>query len=150
MRKQILVVSIVYLASCGPNYDPNNPVNTKVESPAEAKTDNSSGSSSSSSSNTGTESFCAVQKIFDNNCISCHSDQGARPALTASKIANTVSNSEYVKAGNAEQSEIYLRVNSDSQHFRMPRGAEKLSAADIATIKTWIEDGAKSTCGSSL
>ena len=43
-----------------------------------------------------------------------------------------------VTAGNGAGSRFYMTVNSGS----MPRGAAKLSSANLAKIKTWIDQGA--------
>ncbi len=90
-----------------------------------------------------------VQPIFDNNCVSCHPSSGnldLRPGQSYNQLVN-VSASGYnalrVKPGDPEASVLYKKIDgSGTFGSNMPLGGQ-LSAADIQTIKTWIEQGAQ-------
>jgi hypothetical protein len=69
---------------------------------------------------------------------SCHSPGAAAGISFASKSSAYDSVLPRVVPGNGANSSFYKTVNSGS----MPRGAAKLSAANLARIKAWIDAGA--------
>ncbi len=111
----------------------------------------------------GSGSMQAVQAIFDARCILCHdarklgipADPGV--PLTSDKSYDTLVGKAgqepcgglLVVPGNPTASYLYQKVTSDTpcSGERMPRPFEigprvDLSAADVATIRTWIAAGA--------
>jgi hypothetical protein len=78
-----------------------------------------------------------IQPIFNANCTAgCHSPGGQASFYSLTNWASTTAS--FVTPGNAAGSTLYMVVNSGS----MPLGAPKLSAADILSIRNWINEGA--------
>jgi hypothetical protein len=69
---------------------------------------------------------------------SCHSPGTAGGLSFASKASAYSSLQNYVTPGDDTQSDFYFAVSTGA----MPKGKAKLSAANIATIKGWIDAGA--------
>jgi hypothetical protein len=69
---------------------------------------------------------------------SCHSPGTAGGLSFASKANAFNSLQNYVTPGDDTQSDFYFAVSTGA----MPKGKAKLSAANIATIKAWIDAGA--------
>ena len=90
-----------------------------------------------------------VQPIFDESCISCHPSSGNLD-LTSENSYNQLVNvdasgysGKRVVPGDADSSILYKKVDGSGAYgTNMPIGSS-LSADDIATIKQWIEEGAK-------
>lgn len=81
-----------------------------------------------------------IQPIFQTSCAGCHGDkkQAGGLRLDAGKSALA----KVIKPGNPAESELYRRVAGLGDQARMPMGGKPLSAAQIALIKAWIEQGA--------
>jgi hypothetical protein len=94
-----------------------------------------------------------VQPILDMNCVVCHQnaeplgnlslEAGAALKNTVGVASDELASMPRVTPGDAAKS--YLLHKLDGTHEkvggsgdRMPLGADPLSAADIATIQTWI------------
>jgi len=75
--------------------------------------------------------------IIAPNCFQCHLGSGGQGGLDLSTYSSLVSNQLFI-AGNPEQSDIFVQVNTG----QMPFGGAKLPAADIQAIHDWIEQGA--------
>jgi hypothetical protein len=86
---------------------------------------------------TFTQIYTTILKVYcaGSNCHTPGSQGGVSFASQASAFSAV---SSRVKAGNGAGSSFYNTVNSGS----MPRGAPKLSAANLALIKAWIDAGA--------
>jgi WD40 repeat protein len=84
-----------------------------------------------------------VQDILRANCYRCHGEEGASEggfnfALNLEKLARTL-----VKPKNAAGSVLYDRLTATDDSAMPPIDEEpRPSAADIATVKAWIEAGA--------
>jgi hypothetical protein len=104
------------------------------------------GSGGSSGSGTGGTSGTAptftqiYNTILTPYCAggSCHSPGSAGGVSFSSKTNAYNAVHSRVTAGNGAGSSFYSTVNSGA----MPRGASKLSAANLASIKAWIDAGA--------
>lgn len=99
-----------------------------------------------------------IQPILAVNCAGCHSPGGAADlagiALTLTEdvaydmLVNQPSVQDlvftFVVPGDAESSLLLLKVSSDDPPIgdRMPRFAPPLTAAEIALIRDWINQGA--------
>src|SRR5436305_13030028 len=86
-----------------------------------------------------------VQPIFKTACYQCHGPdkQKGKLRLDAKAIAlHGGKSGKSIVPGNAEQSELFKRITSKDDDERMPQDREALTAEQIATIKTWIEQGA--------
>src|SRR5436190_1201446 len=88
-----------------------------------------------------TETFTDVYKtILVTYCSgsNCH-NPGSQRGVSFSSQTNAFNTlRSYVTAGNGSGSSLYQVVNSGA----MPQGQAKLSAANIAKIKAWIDQGA--------
>lgn len=116
-------------------------------------------SSSSSSSTTSTVSFATIQStILTPACEGCHTDvnrtaagglnlkPGAAYPNLVSQVSSAKSGATRVVPGNASGSYLIQKLEgaSDIVGLRMPRnGPPYLTDAQVATIRTWITEGAK-------
>jgi len=80
-----------------------------------------------------------VRPIFAAHCVACHGPEKQKGGLRLD-VADGAR--EAVRAGDPSHSALIERVTSDDPDERMPKGADPLSAAEIATLRTWIEAGA--------
>ncbi|MBM3759324.1 MAG: DUF1549 domain-containing protein [Acidobacteria bacterium] len=81
-----------------------------------------------------------VQPILKRNCYGCH---GAAQQLGELRLDAKGPASKSIKAGDPTGSELYRRIANIGDQALMPMGGKQLPADQIATIKRWIEDGAK-------
>lgn len=85
-----------------------------------------------------------IQSLFDKNCIGCHKTGSQFPDLTIDKsyaALTTLTNGEYlVTAGDAAGSILYQSMIGKGAPLMPPSGA--LSAAKLALVEKWINDGA--------
>lgn len=91
-----------------------------------------------------------VQAVLGKNCTECHVP--GKPGFEASGLDMTSYDSlmkggkfgPLVKPGDAFTSALNMLVEGRANPaIRMPHGKEKLSAADIELLKTWVNQGAK-------
>ncbi len=89
-----------------------------------------------------------VQPIFNNQCVSCHGNSGNLNLESGNSYNNLVGvnasgySGKRVVAGDAEHSILYKKIDGSGQYgSNMPLGSN-LSAAQINTIKQWIDEGA--------
>ena len=80
-----------------------------------------------------------IQPIFERSCYQCHGPkaQMAGLRLDAKDVA-----SKTIRPGKAAESSLYTRIAGIGDQARMPMGAKPLEAAEIARVKTWIDQGA--------
>lgn len=87
-----------------------------------------------------------VLPVLRDNCFRCHGDKD-QGGLLLNSLAGALkggdSESPAVVPGEVQHSELIRRVRSHDEGERMPPGGQPLSAAAIATLETWIADGAK-------
>lgn len=81
-----------------------------------------------------------VQPLFRKSCETCHGSKVQSAGLRLDSLTPALSKS--VVPGNAAASELYKRVAGLGTGQRMPLGG-KLSDAEIAAVKAWIDAGAK-------
>jgi hypothetical protein len=85
-----------------------------------------------------------VQPILEANCLKCHgaSMQLSKLNLSSQELAmKGGATGAAIVPGHADESKLY-RLVAGLDKPRMPMDGE-LSAAQVATIKTWIDQGAK-------
>lgn len=92
-----------------------------------------------------TPGYGDVDKIFQANCMPCHSSSRAAGGLDLSSYATLMKGGDdgaMVVAGNADGSALtgYL---TGQRRPAMPKGRDPLSATDQQTIHDWIQGGAK-------
>jgi mono/diheme cytochrome c family protein len=96
-----------------------------------------------------------VQPIFDANCVACHQSGAAQQGLVLESGAafknvgkrSSEAPMNLIAAGKPDASYLFQKVNGthlkvEGQGARMPLGGV-LQAADIETIRLWIQGGAK-------
>ncbi|MCC9606961.1 cytochrome C [Blastopirellula sp. JC732] len=86
-----------------------------------------------------------VQPILEARCIECH---GPDKAKNDFRVDEEDSMTSYVEAGDVESSSLWTDyLVTDDPDMKMPPPSpshpDGLSAAELATIKLWIEEGAK-------
>src|SRR3954447_4796922 len=85
-----------------------------------------------------------VAPVFAQKCISCHGSGQTMAALnlaSADGLSKGGQNGPALVPGNPESSRLYRRIAGLEQPA-MPLGS-KLSDAEIASIRQWIQNGAK-------
>lgn len=118
-----------------------------------SKSSNNSNPTSPSPSDTTISFQSQVQPIFTKNCAvpGCHVVGGIAPmSLQPGKAYGDIVNQPsieqppyvIVKPFDADSSYLYLKITGRAG-TRMPLNKAPLDSADIATIKTWIDQGAK-------
>jgi mono/diheme cytochrome c family protein len=86
-----------------------------------------------------------VQPIFAANCYECHGPQKSKGALRldARPLAiNGGASKAAVVPGSSEKSVLIHRVLGEGDEERMPLKHAPLTAAQIATLRAWIDQGA--------
>ena len=94
-----------------------------------------------------------VQPILASNCFSCHGPDpemrkaGLRLDLGESAFKKRPGHPDAIVPGHPEKSELIKRIESKDAHYLMPQSpqgeAKPMKAADIATLKAWIKQGAE-------
>jgi hypothetical protein len=92
-----------------------------------------------------------IRPILADKCFKCHgpdaTQRKAKLRLDTLRDAQTPaqSGSRAIVPGKIDESELYRRITADDVEERMPpsRTGKTLSAAEIARLKSWIEEGAE-------
>jgi mono/diheme cytochrome c family protein len=89
-----------------------------------------------------------IRPILADNCFACHGpDSAARKAgMRLDKFADATAarkGSEVIVPGNPVKSELIRRVTGQGPLMPPPNGHKSLTAAQIATLKRWISEGAQ-------
>lgn len=88
----------------------------------------------------------SILPILQQRCFECHGEDSSEgelrldlesEALRGGHTGNTILGD---KPG---ESELYLRITSDEDGYRMPKNAMPLSAVEIKLFEKWIEQGSK-------
>jgi len=85
-----------------------------------------------------------VAPILQKNCLACHSSASKMGGLVMESYDALMKGGAHgavIVPGKADQSPMILMLEGTVQP-RMPFGAEPLPAADIATLKAWVDSGA--------
>ncbi|MDA1314599.1 MAG: PSD1 and planctomycete cytochrome C domain-containing protein [Acidobacteria bacterium] len=87
-----------------------------------------------------------VEPIFHKNCYTCHGPSmqmnGLRLDQRGPALAGGHSGAAIVPS-NSDASLLIRRVASDDDKLKMPPGDARLSSADIAALRAWIDAGAE-------
>ena len=126
-----------------------------VATPAPTETPAPGPSTSGSSGGDPTATFTIVRRTVLADCVSCHSDAGARfngsLSLQTNAYANLVNAASSGKAGatrvipgNPGGSYLVQKLEGAAgiAGSRMPLGGPFLNVADLATLRRWITAGA--------
>src|SRR5437868_4308851 len=99
----------------------------------------------------GTNDYGAVEAIFSAHCLDCHASKDPEGELVLENFEMLMKGGEIgpaiVPGKSAESLLVQMiegRFEADGKKKIMPPGKrKKLSAEEIATIKTWIDAGAR-------
>jgi hypothetical protein len=86
-----------------------------------------------------------VKPILKNECSRCHSGHKREGGFSMNTRADVIAGGDEGAAivlGKSAKSNLIARLTSDDPDSRMPKGGKPLSAAQIATLKKWIDAGA--------
>ena len=85
-----------------------------------------------------------IQPLLIKHCGSCHGDSKQEGGLrldTSSGIRKGGASGESLLSGEPESNELYRRVTSKEENFRMPKDAPPLAPAELELITNWIRQG---------
>ncbi len=88
--------------------------------------------------------FRNVHPILRANCIGCHKPgktKGGLDLTTHAAVIKGGKTDEGLKAGHPEDSELLIQI--EGAEPEMPKDADPLTADEVATIRRWINEGAK-------
>ena len=95
-----------------------------------------------------------VRPIFEKHCHECHGEKkqksGLRLDVKAAAMRGGDEHGASIVAGKAKESPLIRLVTSRDKDERMPPKGDALSAADIATLTAWIDQGAAWPDGADL
>ncbi len=83
-----------------------------------------------------------ILPIFERHCFDCHGNGNREGELVLQTIAGVRAGGHTgnpLLAEQLDQSELFLRVTSTSDGYRMPKKGESLSEEEIQTLASWIQ-----------
>ena len=84
-----------------------------------------------------------VAPIFQRRCLSCHNDADQKGEFSLETAAAAM-DSGHIEPGDADSSNLIDMITPKRLgRAKMPKKADPLSADQIATIRRWIDSGAK-------
>jgi len=87
-----------------------------------------------------------VQSIFDNHCITCHGNSSPQGGYSLASHAGALGDGSdtvpNVIPNSADSSTLYRRTTGVEMP-QMPVGGAPLDTVKVATIRNWIDKGAK-------
>ena len=88
-----------------------------------------------------------IKPLLAIHCYKCHGAEeakhGLRLDLRERAFAGGKSSKPAIVPGDSGASEMVRRISSSDSNERMPPKGEPLSSAEIATVRRWIDEGAK-------
>ena len=84
-----------------------------------------------------------IVSIFEKHCLSCHNDKDAKGGLSLQNSKSAFKGGDSgaaIVAGQPDKSLLLENVSGDEPE--MPQDAQPLSAAEVAVIRTWIQNDA--------
>src|SRR5262245_15331470 len=93
-----------------------------------------------------------ITPIVKQHCVACHGDDKQKGDLNLASYAAMKkggSSGAVVVPGNPDKSRLFL-LTDHREEPKMPSQSQKIPAAQIATIKLWIEKGAQENAGSAV
>jgi hypothetical protein len=85
----------------------------------------------------------AIAPIFSQHCTECHGRSSPKADLDLTTLASAITgggSGRVLIPGDAQRSRLYLLI-SHQESPRMPQGRDRLSDADLSTIRAWIDQG---------
>ena len=86
-----------------------------------------------------------IEPLFRSRCYVCHGPQQQMNGLRIDRREDALRGGHsgpLVQAGNSDASELILRVTGQADRSPMPPVGERLTADQIATLRSWIDQGA--------
>src|SRR3954452_16957248 len=83
-----------------------------------------------------------IQPVFAKRCIGCHGPGQQMAGLRLDQPPAAISKGVVV-AGQAGARPLIERITSDKKGFQMPPVGARLAPAEIAAIRSWIDECAK-------
>ena len=86
-----------------------------------------------------------IEPLFRTRCYVCHGPQQQMNGLRLDRREDALrggNSGPLVQAGNSSASELILRVTGQADRSPMPPVGERLTADQIATLRSWIDQGA--------
>lgn len=97
-----------------------------------------------------------IKPIFTQKCYACHAvskgkEKGDVALDTPEKLAEVIKPGGHVVPGAPEKSTLLLSVKlpDDDDEVMPPKGKNRLTAAEVTALETWIKEGASLTGGGS-
>jgi hypothetical protein len=88
-----------------------------------------------------------IAPILQDRCIACHGSKKAEGGYRVDSFERATkagdSGTAAFEGGKLEESEAFRRVTSTDTGERMPLDADPLTAGQIATLRRWLEEGAR-------
>jgi len=88
----------------------------------------------------------SIAPLLEAKCLRCHGPEKQQGALRLDQKGSALKGGESGEAalvpGRADQSELYRRITATDPALAMPPGKDRLTPAEIALLKQWIDDGA--------
>ncbi|MFO0800436.1 MAG: DUF1553 domain-containing protein [Gemmataceae bacterium] len=87
-----------------------------------------------------------VKPILDRHCVSCHGPEKQKGGLRLDRRADALRGGDSGKAvvpGNANDSHLLKLVSGADPDNVMPPRGERLTAAQVTILRTWVEQGAR-------
>jgi mono/diheme cytochrome c family protein len=87
-----------------------------------------------------------VKPIFAKHCVSCHGPDKQKSSLRLDRRSDALAGGDggaVIAPGKSAESRLIQFVSSDNPDVRMPPKGARLTAAEIATLQQWINEGAK-------
>ena len=91
-----------------------------------------------------------VVPILRKHCVECHAGDKKKGGLSMNTRASLLEGGEngvVVSAGQTQKSKLLDAIVSVDPDVRMPPKGERLSSAEVATLRAWVEQGAVWTEG---
>jgi len=87
-----------------------------------------------------------VKPIFAKHCASCHGPDKQKSGLRLDRRADALAGGDggaVIAPGKSADSSLIKHIMSDDPDVRMPPKGPRLTAAEVATLRKWIDEGAK-------
>jgi mono/diheme cytochrome c family protein len=86
-----------------------------------------------------------VQPIFANGCYSCHGEKKQLSGFRLDRKSDALRGGELGKAivpGKSSESPLVRYVSGEDKEIKMPPKGDRLTAAQVAKLRAWIDQGA--------
>jgi mono/diheme cytochrome c family protein len=87
-----------------------------------------------------------IKPLFAKHCLSCHGPEKQRGGLRLDRAADALAGGDSgaaIRPGKPTESPLLRKVTSDDPAEQMPPKGGRLSAAEVATLRDWIAQGAR-------